>query len=196
MKTAACSGATGGWRLTAALVAAMASGLLGVLLLASGPAQAHDHQIPDTVLKKGAKGLQAGTLVRESSWNRATGEDECVNESAVYRTRFPEADSVAAGAKLRVRIFKTQRPDSFGIAAYRAVDEEGEPSGEARLLSRTLERVVVDGKTVGWDAVFFVKNPGRDYYLISEGRWQDREGCGGDQFAFWSHHVETRGATS
>ena len=196
MKTAAYSGATGGWRLTAALVAAMALGLLGVLLLAQAPAQAHDHQMPDTVLKKGAKELQAGTRIFESSWDRRLGDNECENESVIYRTRFPEADTVAAGSKLRVRVSKVQRPDSFGIAAYRAVDEEGEPSGEARLLKRSLERVVVDGKTVGWDAVFSVKNPGRDYYLISEGRWQDREGCGSDQFAFWSFHVKTRGATS
>ncbi len=196
METAACSGATGGWRLTAALVAAMASGLLGVLLLASGPAQAHDHQVPETVLKKGAKELQAGTRVFESSWDRRLGDDECENESVIYRTRFPEADSVAAGAKLRVRVSKAQRPDSFGIAAYRALDEEGEPSGEARLLSRTLERVIVDGNTVAWDAVFSVKNPGRDYYLVSEGHWQDTESCGGDQFAYWSFHVKTRSAAS
>ena len=191
MKTTAYSGSTSGWRLTAALVA-MALGLLGVLLLASGQAYAHDHQVPDTVLKKGTKELQAGTRVFESSWNANAGGNGCVNESVIYRTRFPDTDTVAAGAKLRVRVSKAQKPDSFEVAAYRALDEEGEPSGEARPLKRTLERVVVDGKTVGWDAVFSVKNPGRDYYLVSEGHWQDREGCGGDQFAFWSFHVKTR----
>jgi hypothetical protein len=191
METAAYMGTRSGSRLMVVFLASMALGLLGILL-ASGAAQAHDHQIPNTVLKKGAKELQAGTLVKESSWNAPAGGNECVNESAIYRTRFPEADTVAAGAKLRVRVSKAQRPDSFEIAAYRAVDENGEPSGEARLLGRTLERVVVDGKTVAWDAVFSVKNPGRDYYLVSEGHWQDREGCGGDQFAFWSFHVETR----
>ena len=127
-----------------------------------------------------------------AGWNAPAGDNECINESAIYRTRFPETDAVAAGAKLRVRVSKTQRPDSFEIAAYRALDKDGEPSGEARLLSRTLERVVVNGKTVAWDAVFSVKNPGRDYYLISEGHWKDRQDCGGDQFAFWSFHVETR----
>lgn len=179
-------------RKTATMLVAMSLGLLGILLLASGQAYAHDHQVPDTVLKKGAKELQTGTRVFESSWNATAGGNECVNESVIYRTRFPEADTVAAGSKLRVRISKRQKPDSFEIAAYRALDEEGEPGGEARLLKRTLERVVVDGKTVAWEAVFSVKNPGRDYYLISEGHWQDREGCGGDQYAFWSFHVETR----
>ncbi len=90
-----------------------------------------------------------------------------------------------------MRIFKSQRPDSFEIAAYRTVDENGQPSGQGRLLNRSLERVVRDGKTVAWDAVFFVNRPGRDYYLISEEHWQDREGCGADQYAYWSFHVKT-----
>ncbi len=64
------------------------------------------------------------------------------------------------------------------------------------LLKRSLERVVKDGKTVAWDAVFFVNRPGRDYYLISEGHWQDREGCGADQYAYWSFHVKTRSSSS
>ncbi len=193
MKTTANSGATGGWRVKAVLMAAMALGLFGVLLLAQGPAQAHDHQLPNTVLKKGAKELQAGILVNESSWHYPSGENECINETNFYRTRFPETDSVAAGAELRVRISKVQRPDFFAVWAYRAVDEHGQPTGEARRLKRTLERVVVDGKTVAWEAVFSVNRPDRDYYLVSGGLWQDREGCGtNDQFAYWSFHVKTR----
>lgn len=192
MKTTTYAGTTGGWGRMTVLLAAMAVGLFGLLLLASGTAQAHDHRIPGTVLKKGAKELQAGLLVNESSWDRSAGDGLCENRSVIYRTRFPETDKVAAGSTLRVRISKAQRPDSFGIAAYRAVDEDGNPSGEARLLKRSLERVVRDGKTVAWDAVFSVKSPARDYYLVSEGHWQDREGCNADQFAFWSFHVKTR----
>lgn len=174
-----------------ALLAAVAAGLLGVLLV-SGAALAHDHRIPETVLKKGIRDLQAGTRVMESSWNRPSGDNECLNESIIYRTRFPEVDRVTAGSKLRVRVSKAQRPDSFVVAAYRAVDENGQPVGEGRPLKRSLERVVRDGRTVAWDAVFSVHRPGRDYYLISEGHWKDREGCGGDQFAFWGFHVKTR----
>ena len=178
-------------RLAGVLLVAMSLGLLGALL-AQAPVQAHDHQIPQTVLKKGAKELQAGTLVKESSWDQLTGDDECLNVSTIYRTRFPETDRVAAGSKLRVRVSKAQRPDSFEVAAYRRVDEEGEPSGEGRLLNRSLKPVTVDGQTVAWDAVFSVNRPGRDYYLISEGRWQDSEGCQNEQFASWSFHVKTR----
>ena len=192
MKTTTYSGATGGRKLVVVLLAAMAAGLLGVLLLAQAPAKAHVPRIPQTVLKKGAKELQAGTLVKESSWDQLTGDDECLNLSTIHRTRFPETDRVAAGSKLRVRVSKAQRPDSFEVAAYRTVDENGEPSGQGRLLKRSLEPVVVDGRTVAWDAVFSVNRPGRDYYLVSEGHWQDSEGCQNEQFAHWSFHVKTR----
>jgi hypothetical protein len=175
-----------------AVVAALMAGLVGVLLLAQAPAQAHDHRIPQTALEKGARELHPGTLVKESSWDRIVEDGLCENQNAFYRTRFPYTDSVVAGAKLRVHISKRQKPDSFEIAAYRTVDENGQPSGEGRLLKRTLERVVVDGKTVAWEAVFSVKRPSRDYYLIAEGLWKDREGCGNEQFAYWSFHVKTR----
>jgi hypothetical protein len=178
-------------RLAGVLMVATVLGLLGALL-AQSPAQAHDHQIPQTVLKKAAKELQAGILVRESSWDRLTGDDECLNVSTIYRTRFPETDRVAAGSKLRVRVSKAQRPDSFEVAAYRTVDKNGEPRGEGRLLNRSLEPVTVDGQTVAWDAVFSVNRPGRDYYLVSGGHWQDSEGCQNEQFASWSFHVKTR----
>lgn len=55
MRTTAYAGTTGGWGRMAVLLAAMAVGLFGVLLLASGPARAHDHQLPDTVLRHGPK---------------------------------------------------------------------------------------------------------------------------------------------
>ena len=129
------------------LLAAVTTGLLEVLL-AQGPAQAHDHRIPSTVLKKGTKELQAGTRVIESNWVYPSG-GLCANENTIYRTRFPETDRVAAGSQLRVRIFKVQNPDSFAVWAYRTLDENEEPAGEGRLLRRTLERVARDGKTVG-----------------------------------------------
>jgi hypothetical protein len=62
------------------------------------------------------------------------------------------------------------------------------------VLRKTLKRVVRDGRTVAWDAVFRVGQPGRDYYLVTEGHWKDREGCDDDQFAYWSFHVKARAA--
>ncbi len=191
MRTTLPVGASFVRRRTFVLLAAMAVALVGIVLIAQKPVSAHDHQIPNTVLMKGAKELQEGTKVVESSWDWPSGNNECVNLNRRYSTRFPETDSVGAGTKLRVRVFKSQRPDSFEIAAYRTVDENGAPSGQGRLLNSSLERVIRDGNTVAWDGVFSVNRPDRDYYLIAEGHWQDREGCGADQYAYWSFHVKT-----
>ena len=178
------------------LVAAMTVALMGVVLATQIPASAHDHRIPQTILKKGAKELQAGTRVAESNWVYPSGDGLCGNENAVYSWRFPETDSVAPGSRLRIRIFKTQRPDSFEVAAYPTVDEAGMPGGEGRLLNRSLQRVLRDGETVAWDAVFYANRPDRHYYLVSEGHWRDRQGCGNaDQYASWSFHVKTRSAS-
>ncbi len=48
---------------------------------------------------------------------------------------------------------------------------------------------------MAWDAVFSVDRPDRHYYLVTEGHWQDRQGCGSCQFAFWSFHVKTGSAS-
>ena len=191
MENKAYSRARNAGGLVRVTLAAIMLGLIGAIL-AQAPAQAHDHRIPQTVLKKGARELQAGTKVFESSWNAPAVGGGCVTQSVIYRTRFPETDTVGAGSKLRVRVSKAQRPDSFQIVAWRGLDVNGEPAGEGQPLSRTLERVVRGGKTVAWDAEFSVEEAGRDYYLVSEGHWRDSQGCRGDQFAFWSFHVQTR----
>lgn len=132
--------------------------------------------------------------MNESSWDRPSG-DGCVNQSVIYAPGFPEVDRVAAGSELSARIFKPQRPDSFEVVAYPKADKEGLPAGRARLLPVALERVVRDGRTVGWDAVFTVDRPDKNYYLATEGHWQDRQDCGRDQFAFWTFHVKTGSAS-
>jgi hypothetical protein len=182
----------GAWRLGAVMFVAVALALAGAVLIGGRAAEAHDHQVPNTVLKKGDRDLQVGRRVNESSWDQPAGAGECVNQNAIYSAGFPEVDRVAAGSELRVRILKSQRPDSFEVVAYPRADAEGQPAGQARQLPSTLKRVVVDGRTVAWDAVFSVNRPARDYYLITEGHWRDTEGCGNDQFAYWSFHVKTR----
>jgi hypothetical protein len=77
---------------------------------------------------------------------------------------------------LRVRIFKEQRPGSFMVRAYRKVAEDDYPVGKPQVLRTTLDPVVRGGKTVAWDARFRVSQPSRDYYLVTEGHWRDREG--------------------
>ena len=174
------------------MFAALVVALAGDVLASGRPAEAHDHAVPDTVLKKGDRTLQAGRRVNESSWDAPTPDGGgCVNQNAIYAPGFPEVDRVAAGSELSVRIFKPQRPDSFAVVANPKADDEGQPGGRAMTLPSTLERVVQNGRTVAWDAVFSVERPDRHYYLVTEGHWQDRQDCGVDQFTFWSFHVKT-----
>lgn len=44
---------------------------------------------------------------------------------------------------------------------------------------------------MAWDAEFRVRGPSRDYYLVTEGHWRDREGCRVDQYPYWGFHVKT-----
>ncbi len=185
---------SGAWSSGVILLVAIAVALAGAVLVFQRAAEAHDHEVPDTVLKKDGRNLQAGLRVNESSWDRPSGGG-CVNQNAIYAPGFPDVDRVAAGSELSVRIFKAQRPDSFEVVAFPRVDRDGNPAGRARTLPSTLERVVKDGRTVAWDAVFSVDRPDRHYYLVTEGHWQDREGCNADQFAFWSFHVKTGNAS-
>ena len=163
-----------------------------LVALSARVALAHDHQIPNTVLKKGAKELQTGLRVVDSSWTQPAGNGEYVTQTASYSWRFPEVDRVAADSKLRVTVLKSQKPDAFSITAYPKLDESGAPSGRGRLLRRSLKPVVQDGKTVAWDVVFYVARPARNYYLVSEGHWKDVQGSGADQWAHWSFHVRAR----
>lgn len=191
-----------GWRRrTLVMLAAIAVAVMGVLV-AQRAASAHDHLIPKTVLMKGGKELQTGRLVVDSSWTQPAGNGEFVTQTAVYSWGWPKvnpsgiplANRVAAESKMRVRINKKQRPDTFSVTAYpKVVQNQGywEPSGQGRLLRTSLKPVVRDGRTVAWDAIFYVNRPGRDYYLVSEGHWNDVQVSGADQWAHWSFYVKT-----
>ena len=174
------------------LLTAITAALVVVAVVQVPTAYAHDHRVPKTVLMKANQELQAGIKVMEYRWIYPSTGTICAFQQATLVTRFRVADTVAAGSKLRVRIFKTQRPRSFDIVAYRRVNENEIPIGKGRALPVSLRRVLQDGETVAWDAVFRTDRPNRDYYLISEGHWKDVEGCGGGQYAFWSFHVKTR----
>lgn len=194
MRTTARTGEGGRRTRMVVLLAAIAVGLAVVFLVGQRPASAHDHLIPETVLVEGEERLQAGRLVKESSWTYADGEGGLNTDTAYYYWRFPDVDRVAADADMRIRVFVDRQPEAFVLAAYPRVDEKGRPDGEKRLLSVSFEPVVRDGLTVAWDAVFDLKRPDRHYYLVARGHWQDAEGSGEQQYAHWAFHAKTRGA--
>ena len=169
---------------------------MGIFLLAQGSAGAHDHKPPKTVLMKGAKELQSGRLVAEYTWSYPSRNgNSCITDEAVLPFGFPrEVPTVAAGSKLKVRIYNSQKPEPFYM---QEVDREGIPRGEVSVL---LKPVLRDAKTVAWDAVFSVERPKSVYRLVAEGHWQDRD-CSNPgpidphQFAHWSFRVKTGSAS-
>jgi len=184
------------WRQMVILIAPMVMALVAVVLVAQEPAWAHDHRVPKTVLMKGKQELQTGRKVEEFTWAYLSRSGiACFVDEGTFPFGFPnEVASVAAGSKLKVRIHKSQKPTAFSITAYTRLKGTGEPvEATGRLLDTSLERVVRDGDTVAWDAVFNVERPDTDYYLLTEGHWQDRD-CTSvvpEQFAHWSFHVRT-----
>jgi hypothetical protein len=159
---------------------------LTAIALASSGGVAYSQQDlrpPKTVLHEGQRELQSGRL-GSYCWSGPSGRGRCADVAGL---RYPAADSVRAGSTLHVRVFKTQRPERFSISAYRKVDEWGFPTGRTRRLESSLRRVVQDRRTVAWDVLFRVNEPGRHYYLNAFGVW---EGAGD---ASWTFHVKTKG---
>jgi len=170
----------------------MAVALVGIATVqASAQEGSRDRQPPDAALIEGSQILQLGhqgsycwTYFTEQGWF-----GRCVDTLPSY----PAADRVEAGSQLYITLRKPQRPDRFRIYAYRDVDQDGFPIGDAQRLSTSLERVVRDGRTVGWDVLFSVNRPGRHYYLDAEGQWnhvRDSKASYGD--SSWHFHVKTQ----
>lgn len=184
------------WRRKFVLLAALAVALAAIFLVAQGPASAHDHRPPKTVLMKGVKELQTGRLVEEYTWSYPSRNgNSCITDEATFPFGFPrEVPTVAAGRTLKIRIHNSDRPEPFYM---QKVDRKGVPRGEVGVL---LQPVVRDEKTVAWDAVFTVDRPETVYRLVAEGHWQDRDCSNPEpidprQFAHWSFRVKTGSAS-
>ena len=180
---------------TAILAAAMVALAALAAMTQPPPAEAHDHRPPKAVLMKGAKELQAGYLRAYCWWYPPDPAGEFQQVCLDKVPNWPEADRVAAGSKLRARVFKTQKPDagSFEVVAFSRVDRSGLEAGRAQRLAVSLKPVVRDGRRVAWDAVFYVNRPDRHYYLFAGGQWQDAVGGSSlpPQDATWNFHVKT-----
>lgn len=151
-----------------------------------------DRHPPDTVLKQRSQILQMG---RQGSycWSYfVEAEQFWVGSCADIVPSYPAGDRVEAGSRLHIKIRKPQRPDRFSIHEYRDLDGDGFPVGDAQRLSTSLERVVRDGKTVGWDVFFNVNRPDRHYYLNASGRWNHVRGTKASSgSSSWDFHVKT-----
>jgi hypothetical protein len=178
------------------LLATMAVALVGVVAAqaaAQGAPQGgthganRDRQPPDAVLMRHSQVLQLG---RQGSycWGSFTAAT-CADYLPGYPARGVR---VEAGSRLYIALRKPQRPDGFRVDAYADVDRYGFPVGDAQRLSTSLERIVRDSRTVGWDAFFSVGRPERHYYLDASGVWDHTRGSKasyGD--SLWQFHVKT-----
>jgi hypothetical protein len=177
-----------------ALGMVLAVSMVGVILVAQQPAQAHDHRAPKTVLMKGKQELQTGRKVEEYRWAYPSRNGNgCFVDEATFPFSFPrEVPTVAAGSELKVRIHKSHKPEPFYMAE---VDQEGASRGA---VSVRLRPVFQGGERLAWDAIFTMDRPDTDYRLVTKGRWRDRDDCLGErklQFAHWSFHVKTGGGS-
>jgi hypothetical protein len=173
------------------LLAMMAVALVGIVAVqASAQEGSRDRQPPDAALMQGSQILQTG---RQGSFCWSYSEGEVWGAvCADYVPSFPAAARVEAGSQLYISLRKPQRPDKFRIYAYRDVDQDGFPIGDAQRLSTSLERVVRDGRTVGWDVLFSVNRPDRHYYLEAYGEWDYMRGSKASfGQSSWYFHVKT-----
>lgn len=176
-------------RMTVLLVALMLG--TGVVVVGvQAPTRAHDHLVPKAKLMKWERFLQRGQL-QAYCWTRPSGSGNVATTCADYAASFPRTDRVKAGSRLKIRLLKDERPEGVVLEAYPRANRNGTTEGKRRILDVALKRVVENGRTVAWDAVFDVNRPDRHYYLLAGGVWEDEHG-GGDQDAIWAFHVRTR----
>lgn len=163
----------------------LATTVMSVLLVA--PVTAHDHAVPHVRLRAAGDSQDANGY--HVWWTRADG-DGCVTGEGVGPREFPAPLVVPPGTeKARIRFAKRQRPSELSIVAWRTVDPTGAPVGPSAPVQFELKPKTRDGQRVAWVAVFAAPDAGH-YYLQTSVRWEDREGCGGDQGGWWTHHLE------
>ena len=100
---------------------------------------------------KGKQELQTGRRVEEFTWAYPSRSgNACFVDEGIFPFGFPEdTPSVAAGSKLKLRIYKSQNPDPFTLTAYFSLQGTGQPVGPTgRLLYSSLAAVIRDGQTV------------------------------------------------
>ena len=138
---------------------------------------------------KGTQELQKGSP-GSYCWTSPGGSGTWVYQCQDLTSGYPAAERVKAGSRLRIRFLKEQRPIDSSLVAHVERTKDGTATGKARRLTVRLRPVVEDGRTVAWDALFYVERPNRHYYLDASGTWEG-ERSGPEQDASWSFHVRT-----
>lgn len=147
---------------------------------------ADDHKPPRTVLKSQV-GNQRGLLI-SYCWTKAD-DGGFIATCADGFIRFRRALKTDSRA-VRIRFKKSDAPQDLSIRRWRSVDENEQPVGKGKPVDYELKAHKSSGEIVAYDAVFKVpSNPGH-FYVAAFGVWQDTEGSGADQDAYWTYHVK------
>jgi hypothetical protein len=159
-------------------------------------AVAHDHKVPKAALLTSER-RQQGQLL-QSKWLDRFDADQC---DILFRSaipNFPRAVQAGYGADVRVRVQKAAVPLEISVKAWRRLDEDGLPRGEAETVPAMVQPYIEQGQPKAWDAVILL--PGaeaRHFYIALEAWWADEQNCVpppdlGSQSATWAFHVVRR----
>jgi hypothetical protein len=103
--------------------------------------------------------------------------------SEVTPLPWPNADEVKAGARLRVRLKWSKKPNKVLVDSYRSIGDDGKPEDAGKNIYSKLIRVKRDGETKAWD-VRFRLHAVRHHYVGVHAFWN-----GGS--AVYNSHVRT-----
>jgi len=156
------------------------------LLGLSGAVLADDHKPPRTLLKSGGD-KQRGLLI-SYCWTEADNGGfitTCADGIIGFR-RALKTDSRA----VRIRFKKSQAPQDLSIRRWRKIDENDQPVGNGKPVDYTLKAHMSGNEIIAYDALFKLPSKPGHFYLAAFGVWQDTEGSGDDQDAYWTYHVK------
>ena len=167
--------------------------ILGILLVASGVARAHDHRAPRSALLLEG-GIQKGQRYH-ADWARpARQEGFCFVSFAHGFPTPPKALPHALGEPVVVRLYKKAMPLEVEAQRWPRVNRDGMATGTPVPLPWSLRPHEVNGEIRAWDVVIPWPRTLDHLYLGVAGYWRDEEGCSsepdlGSQYAAWTFHL-------
>jgi hypothetical protein len=168
---------------------AVVAGLV-VLALSTGAA-AHDHEPPKARLKTGDV-IQRGRL-GSYCWVSPDGNGKFTQLCVDSIPDWPDARPASPDARVRVRFLSRHRPDRIDISWYESIDRYGVPRGEAKEIEPRIVPVRNDRDRIfAYDARFRTRETRGHMYIYAFGIWEDQNGLGGPQDAYWSFHLRVR----
>lgn len=107
------------------------------------------------------------------------------------RPTFPRPDKAGTGNRAHFQVLFAERPDDFGLEAFRELDEFGRPAGKSRPIDARLKpvRYIRSVPSYGYEVVFRLPRRPGHLYLAGFARW---EGLDRGDVSWFSHLRLTR----